>query len=90
MKCVSWSWILISLSLTNSLSYFKHKDWQWRELPSIFDLKKRQDREDWRWSEPEDEERRDDKEVFRKSETNNKFALGDLKKTSRLAATFNK
>ena len=84
MKCVRWSWILISLSLTNSLSYFKHKDWQWRELPSIFDLNKRQDREDWRWSEPED------KEVFRKSETNNKFALGDLKKTSRLAATFNK
>ena len=86
---LSWTWLVISLSLSSSQYYFKHKDWQWRDLPSIFDLNKRQDREDWKWSELEDEGGVD-KEAFRKSETINKLALGDMKKTSRLAATFNK
>ena len=95
MKCQqTFSLLIISLSLACSDLYLKQKDWEWQELPSIFDLNSgvreaqygRSDKlvsQDWSWSEVE-------REVFRASEvTNNKnnLASGLLKKTSRLAAS---
>ena len=97
MKCQqTFSLLIISLSLACSDLYLKQKDWEWQELPSIFDLNSgvreaqygRSDKlvsQDWSWSEGERERER---EVFRASEvTNNKnnLASGLLKKTSRLA-----
>ena len=88
----TFSLLIISLSLASSDLYLKQKDWEWQELPSIFDLNSgvreaqygRSDKlvsQDWSWSEGE-------REVFRASEvSNNNYnpASGFIKKTSRLA-----
>ena len=70
--------------------YKKHGDWQWQDLPSIFDINKRQHREDWRWTDSSVEDRlEEDRERDRKSQTNNQLFLGDLQRTSRLGASIN-
>ena len=96
MKCLiltlTISILIISLSLANSDLYFKQKDWEWKELPSIFDLNSglreadygRSDKlptQDWSWSEIHSER---EKEIFRASDNNNILASGLLKKKSRL------
>ena len=79
--------LIISLSLTSSELYLKQKDWEWKELPSIFDLNSglrqsqygRSDRlvsQGWSWTESEGEEEREregegEREVFRASEVSN-------------------
>ena len=92
----TFSLLIISLSLASSELYLKQKDWEWKELPSIFDLNSglrqsqygRSDRlvsQGWSWTEREGEGER---EVFRASEvSNNNYnpASGFIKKTSRLA-----
>ena len=92
----TFSLLIISLSLASSELYLKQKDWEWKELPSIFDLNSglrqsqygRSDRlvsQGWSWTDSEGEEER---EVFRASEvSNNNYnpASGFIKKTSRLA-----
>ena len=92
----TFSLLIISLSLASSELYLKQKDWEWKELPSIFDLNSglrqsqygRSDRlvsQGWSWTESEGEGER---EVFRASEvSNNNYnpASGFIKKTSRLA-----
>ena len=100
MKCLTItipstiSLLIISLSLGSNDLYLKQKDWEWKELPSIFDLNTavreadygRSDKlatQDWSWSDTE-------REVFRASDNinnnNNINILGSglLKKTSRL------
>ena len=90
MQWTTWTtwttWICLLLSqvgrcVRSEELYYKQRDWQWRDLPTIFDLNQRQDREDWRWTDGVLQ----DREAFRKSPTNNVLAWGELKKTSRLA-----
>lgn len=91
MKCLTISLLIISLSLGSSDLYLKQKDWEWKELPSIFDLNSgvreadygRSDKlptQDWSWTEIDSER---EKEIFRASD-NNILASGLLKKTGRL------
>ena len=91
MNSLIFSLLVISPSLASTELYLKQADWEWQELPSIFDLNVgvreadygRSDRlasQDWRWSE---------REIFRASDinnnnNNNNLASGLLKKTSRL------
>ena len=96
MKCLTLTLtlsLIISLSLGRSDLYLKQNDWEWKELPSIFDLNTavreadygRSDKlptQDWSWSDSDME-----RELFRASDNinnNNILGSGLLKKTSRL------
>ena len=81
----TFSLLIISLSLASSELYLKQKDWEWKELPSIFDLNSglrqsqygRSDRlvsQGWSWTDSEGEregEKEEEREVFRASEVSN-------------------
>ena len=92
MKSLTFSLLIISPSLASSDLYLKQNDWEWKELPSIFDLNSgvreadygRSDKlatQDWRWSEIDSER---EKEIFRASDNNKILPSGLLKKTGRL------
>ena len=77
MKCLFiFSLLTTSLSLGSGELYIKQADWEWRDLPSIFDLNTgvrgadygRSDElasQDWSWSDSEKE-----REIFRASDIN--------------------
>ena len=86
MKCLTLTLtLIISLSLGRSDLYLKQNDWEWKELPSIFDLNTavreadygRSDKlptQDWSWSDSDME-----RELFRASDNINNNNNNNIK-----------